>query len=141
MGEKYYIDTCIWRDHYENRFGSQGRPLGKYAAELFLKIMKNKDIIIFSEHIIHEMKQAFAQEEVEDMFHILDVMNILQKVEITKADWEEARNLADERDVSRADALHAVLARKHNAILITQNVKDFKKFSDFLFIKRPEEII
>ena len=63
MAEKYYLDTCIWRNHYENREGSGGRPLGRYATELFTKIMKNKDIIVFSNHIIYEMKKAFALED------------------------------------------------------------------------------
>ena len=140
MTEKYYLDTCIWRDHYEDRVGPQGRPLGKYASELFVKIMKNKDTIIFSTHIIYEMKKAFASEEVEEMFHVLYIMKILQNVEITKVDWDEARRLAEEREVSRSDALHAILARNNNAILVTQNIKDFEKFADMILIKRPEEI-
>ncbi|MBW3015549.1 PIN domain-containing protein [Candidatus Woesearchaeota archaeon] len=141
MAEKYYLDTCIWRDHYENREGPGGRPLGSYATKLFTQIMKKRDIIVFSSHIIYEMKKAFAPEEVEDMFKILDLMKILQRVEVSKSDWEEARKLATERDVSRSDALHAVLARNNNAILITQNMKDFEKFNDFITIKRPEDII
>lgn len=141
MAEKYYLDTCIWRDHYENRFGPQGRPLGKYATELFVKIMKNKDVIVFSNHIIYEMKKAFAQEEIEDMFRILDLMSILQKVEVEKSDWEEAKKLAEEREVSRSDSLHAIIARNNKAILVTQNLNDFDKFRDIITIKRPEEII
>ncbi|MCK4589561.1 MAG: PIN domain-containing protein [Nanoarchaeota archaeon] len=141
MAEKYYIDTCIWRDHYENRFGPQGRPLGNYATKLFTKIMKDKDTIIFSNHIIYEMEKAFTPEQVEEMFQILFLMKILKKIEIIKDDWEEAKKIAQERDVSKSDSLHAILARNNNAILITQNLKDFEKFSDMITIKRPEDII
>ena len=49
MTTKYFLDTCIWRDFYEDRFGKTGRPLGKYASNLFMKILKNKDKIVFSE--------------------------------------------------------------------------------------------
>jgi len=141
MQKRYYLDTCIWRDHYENRYGPQGRPLGDYAAKLFAKIMKDKAIIIFSTHIIHEMKKAFAPEEIEEMFQILFLLNILKKTEITKKDWEQARKIAQERHVSKSDSLHAILARKNNATLITQNLKDFEKFRDIITIKRPEDIV
>jgi len=52
MVEKYFIDTCIWRDFYEDRFSKSGRHLGKYVTELFIKILKRKDKILFSESII-----------------------------------------------------------------------------------------
>ena len=39
--QKYYIDTCVWRDYYENRFSKSGKPFGKYAACLFMKIIKS----------------------------------------------------------------------------------------------------
>lgn len=141
MQKRYYLDTCIWRDHYENRHGPQGRQLGNYATRLFTKIMKDKAAIIFSTHIVHEMKKAFAPEEIEEMFQILFLLNILKKIEITKKDWEEAKKMSQERNVSKSDSLHAILARNNNAILITQNLKDFKKFSDIITIKRPEDII
>lgn len=87
------------------------------------------------------MKKAFATEEVEEMFQILFLMKILKKIEITKKDWEEAKKISQERNVSKSDSLHAILARNNNAILITQNLTDFEKFSDMITIKRPEDII
>jgi predicted nucleic acid-binding protein len=141
MAEKYYIDTCVWRDHYENRHGPGGRPLGDYATALFTKIMKDKDTIIFSEHIIYELTKAFASEDIEEMFHILFLMNILKKIEVTKGDWDEAKKMAHERDVSPSDSLHAVLARNNGAILITQNIRDFDKFTDMIVVKRPEDVV
>ena len=41
--KKYLLDTCIWRDFYEDRFSKINRPLGKYAHDLFMKIIKNKN--------------------------------------------------------------------------------------------------
>ena len=49
---EYFIDTCVWRDFYEDRFSKSKKPLGKYAADLFIKILKNKDKILFSESLI-----------------------------------------------------------------------------------------
>ena len=87
------------------------------------------------------MKKAFAPEDVEEMFHIPYLMGILKKIELTKADWEKAKKLAQEKKVSKSDSLHAVLAGNNGAILVTQNIKDFEKFKDSIVIKRPEEIV
>lgn len=38
----YILDTCIWRDFYEDRYGQGRRPLGKYASKFFMKILKTK---------------------------------------------------------------------------------------------------
>jgi len=49
MVKKYLLDTCIWRDFYEERISYAGKPFGLYASNLFLKILKNEDVIIYSE--------------------------------------------------------------------------------------------
>ncbi|MBN2368106.1 hypothetical protein JXC34_03730, partial [Candidatus Woesearchaeota archaeon] len=62
MKKKYFLDTCIWRDFYENRFGQGGRPLGKYATDLFMKIMKKKDQILFSKSLVMELKRDYGEQ-------------------------------------------------------------------------------
>ena len=50
---KYYFDTSIWRDYYENR--SDGlRPLGDFAFELLKKIKALRDTVLYSELTIKE---------------------------------------------------------------------------------------
>jgi len=39
---KYYIDTCVWIDIRENRFGQNRKPLGKLGLALLLKIQREK---------------------------------------------------------------------------------------------------
>ena len=91
MTDKYYFDTCIWRDHYENRIGKTGRHLGKYATELFNKIMTKKDKILFSKLTYHELRQAHTNDEIKSMLHLLNSINILQRVEISKLQIYEAQ--------------------------------------------------
>ena len=38
MVEKYYLDTCIWRDYFENR-SDKFRPLGDWAFSLIKLII------------------------------------------------------------------------------------------------------
>lgn len=68
MTKKYLLDTCIWRDFYENRYNLSGNPLGKYATKLFMKILKNRDKIIFSRALILELKKDYKEKEI---FHML----------------------------------------------------------------------
>jgi predicted nucleic acid-binding protein len=137
----YYFDTCIWRDHYENRFGPKGRPLGSYASKLFMQIMINEDIILFSDLLVKELKIAFDQKDVEEMLNILSMMNILRRIDISSEERSEAKKLSSDREVSFGDALHAVLARNNNAILVTQNEKDFKKLIDISEYAKPEHLL
>jgi len=141
MAKRYYFDTCIWRDHYENRHGPQGRPLGDYASKLFLKIMKNKDTILFSDLMIRELKIAFGQKEIEDMLNLLSMMKIIKRVDISQKERVEAKELSITRSVSFGDALHAVIARNNDALLVTQNIKDFEILKDIVDFEKPENIL
>ncbi|MBI2672182.1 hypothetical protein HYX16_04575 [Candidatus Woesearchaeota archaeon] len=47
MNQKYYLDTSIWMDIYEDRKGFDNEPLGDFAWRLlaFIKAKKYKIII------------------------------------------------------------------------------------------------
>jgi len=140
MAETYYFDSCIWRDHYENRFGPNGRPLGKYATELFSKIMKNKDTLLISKLVYNELTIAFSKKEIDEMMTLLTKIGALQRINISEEQQIEAKKISIERNVSRNDALHAILARDNNAILVSQNEKDFKLLKDIKEFIKPDNI-
>jgi predicted nucleic acid-binding protein len=137
---KYYFDTCIWRDHYENRIGSQGRPLGKYATNLFANVIKNQDTLLFSEFIIRELKNGFNEKEISEMLNVLYIAGILEKVTMKEEDYKEAKRQGMERNLPAGDVLHALLARKNNAIFVTQD-NHCLQLKDIVEVKKPEEII
>ncbi len=137
---RYYFDSCIWRDHYENRFGFKGRPLGNYASKLFMKIMKNKDILLFSDLLIKELKIQYNEKDINDMLNILFLMKILEFVNIDKSEFREAETIAKKRNLPLPDVLHAIISRDNKAILVSQD-KHFQKLKDLVEIRKPEEII
>ena len=137
---RYYFDSCIWRDHYENRFGPRGRPLGKYATALFNRIIKKQDTLLFSDLNIRELKLAYTDEDINDMMRLLSMMSILKHVETKREDNIKAEKVAKERNLPPGDALHAILARNNNAIMVSQD-KHYQKLKDIADIKRPEELI
>jgi len=139
--QKYLLDTCIWRDFYEDRFSNKGRYLGQYANDLFMKIIKNNDKIYFSVSLVKELSIKYNDKEIFDMLNILFLINSLIKIEVTKTEINEAKILSKKRNLPFTDCLCAVQARNHKAILISQDKHILINLSDITITKRPEDII
>lgn len=141
MVKKYLFDTCVWRDFYESRSGKTGTPLGKYATNLFIKILKKKDNILFSKALVWELKKDYAEDEVNDMLNLLVLNKILINLEITKDEHLEAKKLSQERNLPYVDCLNAIQARNNSAVLVTQDSHFFEKLADITKSVKPQEII
>lgn len=140
MVENYYFDTCIWRDFYESRFGLGGRNLGSSAAKLFMHIIKNKKSLNYSEFIIRELKRDYDLKEINLMLNFLFVSKILVKVKVTKENYSKSKKIAEELNVPPGDVLHALIAKKSNSILVSQD-NHMQKLKHIVEVKKPEEII
>lgn len=139
MVTKYYLDTCIWRDYFENR-SDKFRPLGEWALDLINSIINKKELILYSDFVIAELKVKYSEDEINNMFKIVKDKNCLLKVEISKIQAKEARKLSESRNVAFGDALHAILSKDNNAILVTRD-NHFLELQDIAEIKKPEELI
>ncbi len=140
MVRKYLLDTCIWRDFYEARLSKTGNPLGKYATELFMKILKNRDNILFSKALIWELNKDYNEQEINDMLNLLVLNKILINPEITKEEHLESKKLSQERNLPYIDCLNAIQARNNNAVLVTQDAHFFEKLNDITKPVRPQEL-
>jgi len=139
--KKYYIDTCIWRDHYENRYGSNGRPLGDYASKLLIKLIKEKHLMYFSDFSARELRKSYSEDEVNELLNVLFISGRIIKLDVFKEDVVEAKKLSVERNISFGDCLHAILARNSNSIILTQNKRDFIRLLDIVSFKQPEDLL
>ncbi|MEK6934395.1 MAG: PIN domain-containing protein [Nanoarchaeota archaeon] len=139
MKTKFYIDPSIWRDYYENR-SDRFRPLGEWALKLINEIIENKNVIIYSDFVIEELKIKYNEEEINKILGIIGQRGLLLKVDISKAQLQEASILCKKRNVAFGDALHAILARDNKAIMITRD-KHFLELLDIVEIKKPEDLI
>ena len=139
--KRYLLDTCIWRDFYEDRFGKKGRYLGQYANDLFMKIIKNKEKIYFSVSLVKELSIKYSDREIFNMLNILFLTKSLIRIEVTKIESNEARILSKERNLPFTDCLCAVQARNHKTILVSQDKHILKNLLDIAITKRPEQII
>ena len=128
----YYLDTCIWIDFIENRYDRMN-PIGEYAFLFLKKCRKKNKIILYSNHTIYELNRTGY-----DFFELSkDFKKVLKKVEIKNIDLVKANEIKKINFIPFGDALHLILTRKNNGILVSRDnhLLDFKK------TKLPEKLI
>jgi predicted nucleic acid-binding protein len=136
---KYYIDTNIWRDFVESRVDYL-RPLGEFAFQFLKRVIKNKDLVIYSEFILDELNQKYTLQEIEKYcFKLLRDAKLIEEVPFTDRQLNEALKVASERRVSKGDAIHAILARDNDAVVITRD-QHFTLLQDIVKSLKPEEV-
>ena len=138
MVQRYYVDTSIWIDLYEDRKGYNNESLGDFAWKLFADIKAKKDKLVISDILIRELEMNYSLEEINGMMK--PFLDIIEKITFTQEQKDNAKKIANERNIPPGDALHAILARDHKLILITRD-NDFRKLQDITSYHKPEEII
>jgi predicted nucleic acid-binding protein len=139
MAEKYYIDACIWRDFHENRT-DKFRPLGEWAFQLFRLVRETQSKVLYSELVLDELSIAYDEKAIKEIFKIVEDEGLLQKVEIGKEQLKEAAKLKREQNLPFGDALHAIIARDNDAIMVTRD-KHFEDMQRIAEIRKPEDLI
>ena len=138
MTEEYIIDTSIWVDLYEDRKGYNNEPLGDYAFKLLVKIKANEKVIVLTDFLIKELETLYSVAEINGMFKPFE--KITEKIIATEKQREEAKKISKERGVPAGDALHAIVARDNDLILVTRD-RHFRKLEDISKHYKPEELI
>ena len=136
MPVKFYVDTSIWRDYFEDRKDSI-RPLGEFAFQFLKKCREKKASLLYSDALLFELKN-FPKQWAKEMF--FSFKECLAKVAYSQEQIDEARKIGKERQVPFNDAFHAIIARDNNAVLITRD-KHFLGLKDIVESAAPEEAI
>ncbi|MFA4887077.1 MAG: PIN domain-containing protein [Candidatus Nanoarchaeia archaeon] len=138
MGERYYFDTSIWLDFFEDR-DEPNFPKGKWAQEIVERIIETNGKIVYSDLVLVELQVGgYSSFEVEILFKKLK--SVLVFIESTERLQGKAKDLAVKRNVPKGDALHALLAREAKATLISFD-GHFKELQDIVKTKKPQEKI
>ncbi len=136
---KFYIDTSVWRDYFEDRKDNL-RPLGQFAFEFLAKIKRNKDRVVYSELIIKELLNVFNKDVITEIFKILKEDELLDEIKIRKKHLTEAEKISKQLNVHLSDCVHAVLCKSSRAILVTRD-KHFYLLEGIIKVKRPEQLL
>ena len=138
MQKRYYFDTSIWLDFFEDR-DEPNLPKGEYVKSLIKNIIKENGKIIYSEAIKNEMLVlGYSRNEIENLF--LPHKRNLIYIYTNKKQFGKAKDISQKRNLPLFDAFHAILARDNKAILITRD-KHFNKLTDICKYKKPEDFI
>lgn len=137
--QKYYVDTNIWRDYYENRKDNI-KPLGEFAFKFFKKCKNKNSILLYSDLTLKELNAHYSKERVGILIQTVSSFCEIKKVDIEEKQAEEARSLVTKFKIHYSDILHGILARDNNAFLVTRD-KHFNQLKDFVRVVNPEEII
>jgi len=134
----FYLDTSIWLDFFENR-DEPNLPKGTWARKLIKKIIREDGRIAYSDLTLIELgNTGYSVYDIENMF--LPLKGNLIFVEFTKKQVGKSRDLSLKRGIPKGDALHALIARDNNFILITLD-KHFQELLDIIKPVKPQDII
>lgn len=139
MAERYYIDTSIWRDFYENR-RDRFRPLGEWAFEMFRKIIREKGEILYTKLVIEELSEKFNANEINKILQIAKDSGALIYVETSHEQAKEALILSRELKIPKGDCLHAIVARDNCAVMVARD-RHFDELRHIVEVKKPEELL
>ena len=138
MEEYYYFDTSIWLDFFENR-DEPNFPKSIWARKLIRKIIQEEGKIIFSDNnMIEFVENGYLEFEIEEKLNKFG--DLVIHIDSTEKEIGKAKDLAQKRNVPKRDALHALIARDNNAILITID-NHFKKLTDIAIPHKPKDFI
>lgn len=86
------------------------------------------------------LKRRFSDEVIEkELFRPLRKVGVLEEADVSKKQMDEARKLASEKKVPVGDALHAILARDNNAVLVSRDAH-CDMLQNIVPVCKPEEI-
>ncbi|MDD5163016.1 MAG: PIN domain-containing protein [Candidatus ainarchaeum sp.] len=138
MQKKFYLDTSIWRDYFEDR--SDGvRPLGEFAFQFLKNCAKKGFTILVSDTVILELKKDFSEEQISDFFNPFE--SIIVHIAAVSEQYAEAKKeWLQNKAIPLNDFLHAIIARDNNAILISRD-RHFAELLSLVESKLPEEVI
>lgn len=119
---RYYIDTCVWIDFVEDRTNN----------DFLAKCIENEDIILYSYPLEKELLNYMSK--IKIIYSLLLSKELIEYVDVTNEDKSEAFNLSKDRTIPFSDALHAVLSRNNDAILVSRD-KHFLKLKDICRMK------
>jgi len=138
MPVRLYLDTSIWMDFFEDRYGFKGEPLGYYAWRMLALALLMGWRLVVTDILRWELGKRYDADEINSLFS--PFANNIEQISSNLSQKNEARRICRERGIPFNDVLHAIMARDNNLILITRD-RHFKRLRDITWSQRPEDVI
>jgi len=120
MVQKFYLDTAIWRDYFEDRKDGI-RPLGEFAFQFLKRCEERKDFVIVSTAVRKELLDYYSEERVNAVFS--SFKDTIIDVEYSKGQAAEAFSfwVGHKKKFPLYDVLHSIIARDSCAVVIARD--------------------
>jgi predicted nucleic acid-binding protein len=139
MVQRFYLDSSIWRDYFEDRRDNI-RPLGEFAFQFLKKCTETGAEILVSDTVVLELEARLSKERVKEIFS--SFREIIRKVAASAEQISEAREEWKKRNkqLPFKDVLHAIIARNNNAVLVARDRHFFDLLASIVEVEKPEDI-
>ncbi len=133
--KRIYLDSNVFISLVNEEINGRIRPLFIEARLFFNEVKKRGDVLVLSEFFFREVEKiCYMRSE--------DVLVFFEQKGIRLEIIEEKENLNTwrfkQKGLHSSDAAHAAIAIKHNCdCIVTFNLKDFEKISEFIKIFLP----
>lgn len=118
-----YVDTCVWIDFVRSRDSA--------AYNLFMRAAKCEFSLVISTLVLFELHKHDALQQ-----PFIDMLQKAEKLSIEPILEEDRRSGLASHE---ADSVHAAVALRKGAILVTDNVRDF--IVPGLSVRRPKTFV
>lgn len=139
MVKRFYLDTAIWRDYFEDRKDGI-RPLGEFAFQFLKKCTEIGAEILVSDTVVFELEARLSKERVKEIFSSFG--GIIKKIAANSGQLSEARKEWQKRNKALPfkDVLHAIIARDNDAVLVARDNHFFDMLTSIVEVEKPEDI-
>lgn len=140
MPRKFYVDTSVWRDFFEDRRDGL-RPLGELAFRFLRNCAEAGNKLLVSDAVLEELRIRFSEREIEELFS--GFRESIKEVKVSQEDVLEAKKELAMLDaiIPFKDVLHAVIARREKAIVVTRDRHFFEELSSIAEAILPEDFM
>jgi len=137
--KRFYVDTNIWLDFALDRKDGV-RPLGEFAFQFLKKCIRNKWRVFCSDAVLSELGEKMPPDQIEERcFKIVSEQKLLERVRCSGRQVAEAEAVSKNEKLPFVDALHAIIARDNNAVVVSRDWH-FERLLKKVKVLSPEEI-
>jgi len=137
---RIYIDSDVFLNTWFREM-HKWTPVFHYAERILEKIIDCTFFLIISDLTLEELSKKIplpVSRVKSEYFSEYERRQKLKVVEVTRDVSDEASRLP----THHADAIHALVARRENALLVTRNIRHYRNVARILKLRvlRPEEL-
>ena len=143
MGEKYYLDSCIWLNLFKREGDARkGVPYWEIALNFLENVEEGNGVVYVSTIVLKELHFILGKDfwRVQKFFKESGFINIIKTA---REDYDLAREFEEEDSarISFYDYLHVAIAKRLGCYFLTRDQDLIEFAGDKIEVCKPEDLI